>query len=66
MKFFVDTADVKEIRELNDLGLLDGVTTNPSLILKSGGKHRRGHQGNLRASSRARFRPKSPPPNTRT
>ncbi|ADV10336.1 fructose-6-phosphate aldolase [Mesorhizobium ciceri] len=38
MKFFVDTADVKDIRELNDLGLLDGVTTNPSLILKSGGK----------------------------
>ncbi|MBA8899980.1 MULTISPECIES: fructose-6-phosphate aldolase [unclassified Phyllobacterium] len=36
MKFFVDTADVKDIRELNDLGLLDGVTTNPSLILKSG------------------------------
>ena len=48
MKFFVDTADVKDIRELNDLGLLDGVTTNPSLILKSGGKHRRGDQGNLR------------------
>jgi transaldolase len=38
MKFFVDTADIKEIKELNDLGLLDGVTTNPSLILKSGGK----------------------------
>lgn len=36
MKFFVDTADVNEIRELNELGLLDGVTTNPSLILKSG------------------------------
>ncbi len=36
MKFFVDTADVTEIRELNDLGLLDGVTTNPSLILKAG------------------------------
>ena len=36
MKFFVDTADVAEIRELNDLGLIDGVTTNPSLILKSG------------------------------
>jgi transaldolase len=36
LKFFVDTADVKEIRELNDLGLLDGVTTNPSLIMKSG------------------------------
>ncbi|MGN6306128.1 MAG: fructose-6-phosphate aldolase [Mesorhizobium sp.] len=38
MKFFVDTADIKEIKELNDLGLLDGVTTNPSLIMKSGGK----------------------------
>jgi transaldolase len=37
MKFFVDSADVKEIRELNELGLVDGVTTNPSLILKSGG-----------------------------
>ena len=36
MKFFVDTADVTDIRELNDLGLIDGVTTNPSLILKSG------------------------------
>ncbi len=38
MKFFVDTADIKDIKELNDLGLLDGVTTNPSLIMKSGGK----------------------------
>lgn len=36
MKFFVDTADIIEITELNDTGLLDGVTTNPSLILKSG------------------------------
>lgn len=36
MKFFVDTADVDEIRELADTGLLDGVTTNPSLIMKSG------------------------------
>lgn len=36
MKFFVDTAITEEIRELNDLGLIDGVTTNPSLILKSG------------------------------
>lgn len=36
MKFFVDTADTKEIRELNDLGMLDGVTTNPSIIAKSG------------------------------
>lgn len=36
MKFFVDTADIGDIRELNATGLLDGVTTNPSLILKSG------------------------------
>jgi len=36
MKFFVDTANIDEIAEVNALGLLDGVTTNPSLILKSG------------------------------
>jgi transaldolase len=36
MKFFVDTADIADIRELADTGLLDGVTTNPSLIAKSG------------------------------
>ncbi|MEX0350458.1 MAG: fructose-6-phosphate aldolase [Paracoccaceae bacterium] len=36
MKFFVDTAEIDAIAELNDLGMVDGVTTNPSLILKSG------------------------------
>jgi len=36
MKFFVDSADTHAIAELNDLGMVDGVTTNPSLILKSG------------------------------
>ena len=36
MKFFIDTADVAEIKEANALGILDGVTTNPSLIKKSG------------------------------
>lgn len=36
MKFFVDTADTAAIAELNDLGMVDGVTTNPSLIMKSG------------------------------
>ena len=36
MKFFIDTADIDEIRELAATGLLDGVTTNPSLIAKSG------------------------------
>lgn len=38
MKFFVDTADTNEIRDLAATGLLDGVTTNPSLIHKSGRK----------------------------
>jgi len=36
LKFFIDTADVSEIKELSSSGLLDGVTTNPSLIKKSG------------------------------
>ena len=36
MKFFIDTADVEEIRQAKSLGLLDGVTTNPSLIAKTG------------------------------
>jgi len=36
MKFFADTAEIAEIRELQDTGLLDGVTTNPSLVKKSG------------------------------
>jgi transaldolase len=36
MKFFADTADIAEIRELAETGLLDGVTTNPSLVHKSG------------------------------
>lgn len=36
MKFFIDTANVKEIKEANDLGVICGVTTNPSLIAKEG------------------------------
>ena len=36
MKFFIDTADVEEIRTAHEMGLVDGVTTNPSLIAKSG------------------------------
>ena len=36
MKFFIDTANIDEIRELAVTGLLDGVTTNPSLIAKTG------------------------------
>ena len=36
MKFFIDTANLDEIKEANDLGVLDGVTTNPSLMAKEG------------------------------
>jgi transaldolase len=38
MKFFIDTADVKEIRDAHELGVVDGVTTNPSLVAKTGRK----------------------------
>lgn len=40
MKFFIDTADVKEIKEAAAMGLVDGVTTNPSLVAKTGRKFR--------------------------
>jgi len=36
MKFFIDTANIEEIKKANDLGLLDGVTTNPTLVAKEG------------------------------
>ena len=44
MKFFMDTADVESIKKAVDLGMCDGVTTNPSLILKSGKDHKRAIQ----------------------
>lgn len=37
MKLFIDTANLEEIREINSWGVVDGVTTNPSLIAKNGG-----------------------------
>ncbi|HEY7956196.1 MAG: fructose-6-phosphate aldolase [Polyangia bacterium] len=40
MKFFIDTGDVAEIREAHSMGLVDGVTTNPSLIAKTGRKYK--------------------------
>ncbi|MEM6348989.1 MAG: fructose-6-phosphate aldolase [Bacteroidota bacterium] len=43
MKFFIDTADLDEIREANDMGVLDGVTTNPSLMAKVGVTDVMGH-----------------------
>ena len=36
MKFFIDTANLEQIKEAQDLGILDGVTTNPSLMAKEG------------------------------
>jgi transaldolase len=36
MKFFIDTANIEEIKEANDMGMVDGVTTNPSLIAREG------------------------------
>lgn len=42
MKFFIDTANLDEIREAKELGLIDGVTTNPSLVSKEGCKDREG------------------------
>lgn len=43
MKFFIDTADLAEIREANEMGVLDGVTTNPSLMRKVGGSDFHAH-----------------------
>jgi transaldolase (EC 2.2.1.2) len=42
MKFFLDTANLAQIREANALGVLDGVTTNPSLMAKEGVKVQKG------------------------
>jgi transaldolase len=58
MKFFADTADIEDIRKLADTGLLDGVTTNPSLIKKAGATLSR-RCANLRRSVRVRSLPKS-------
>jgi len=47
MKFFIDTANLDEIREANELGLIDGVTTNPSLIAKESGVDFNDHIGKI-------------------
>ena len=51
MKIFLDTANLEEIRKYNDMGLLDGITTNPSLLAKEGGDP---HEEIGRASCRER------------
>jgi len=47
MKFFIDTANLDEIREANEMGLVDGVTTNPSLITKEGNVDFKEHIGRI-------------------
>jgi transaldolase len=42
MKIFLDTANLESIRKFNDMGLLDGITTNPSLMSKEGGNPKDG------------------------
>jgi transaldolase len=49
MKFFIDTANLAQIREANELGILDGVTTNPSLMAKEGIKGQEAVMGHYRA-----------------
>ena len=64
MKFFVDTADTAEIKSLAASGLLDGVTTNPSLMAKTG-QEVPGRAGrHLRRTCPARSAPRSPPPSS--
>lgn len=49
MKFFIDTANLDEIKEAHSLGILDGVTTNPSLIAKEGIKNREDFEKHIKA-----------------
>lgn len=48
MKFFIDTANVEDIRKANDMGIICGVTTNPSLIAKEGRDFQGSNQRNYR------------------
>jgi len=52
MKFFIDTANLREIREALDLGILDGVTTNPSLVAKEGISRREELEDHIKAICR--------------
>ncbi len=48
MKFFIDTANLDEIREANSIGILDGVTTNPTLVAREGVKGKEGFREHIR------------------
>jgi len=60
MKFFADTAEIDQIKDLADTGLLDGVTTNPSLIAKSGRDIKEVTKGGSWRRSRITSRSKCP------
>ena len=52
MKFFIDTANLEQIRQANELGILDGVTTNPSLMAKEGIKGLRFRDSKIRQNKK--------------
>ena len=56
MKFYIDTANVDEIRKANDMGIIAGVTTNPSLIAKGGPRLRRDPEGDHHHRGRPHLR----------
>jgi transaldolase len=56
MKFFIDTADLGEIRAAAEMGLIDGVTTNPSLVAKTGRKYLDVVKRDLRGGRRSHLR----------
>ena len=59
MKFFIDSANIEEIKEVESLGLLDGVTTNPSLVAKEGGQKGLSHETRSEENAeRKKFREK--------
>ena len=59
MKFFIDTANLNEIKEAYDLGVLDGVTTNPSLMAKEGIKGLESIKAHYKALKKVKNLPRS-------
>ncbi len=64
MKFYLDTANLAAIRKYNQMGLVDGVTTNPSLVAKEPGVFEEHHRLDLQGGQRARSAPRSCAPTT--
>ena len=62
MKIFIDSGNLKEIEALVPLGIIDGITTNPSLLAKEGGDYQAPSSRRSARSSRGRRAPRSSPP----